>query len=157
MPESKISHAINEENPILYSIVQMSPHSIVIVEVDGTISMVNRKFTEMCKKEHDDIIGKKWDVFFSTGTSLGDNRSEIIENVFNQKKIWTGDVSVMDENGDAMWKRSTVFPVLDAQGNLLRVVYICEDITEAKIKNDELFLTEENIAGFLFPILQVWP
>ncbi|MCK5037771.1 MAG: PAS domain S-box protein, partial [Thermoplasmata archaeon] len=133
----------NSQAEMVSSIIDQSPNALAVIEVGGIISFANRKFSEIYAPTLGNPVGMNWRNFISSTATIRRKYNEIADRVFNQKKVWKGEISDIDVNGNTIWRHSTFFPILDKDGNPLRVIYISEDITERKEAEESLRKSEE--------------
>ncbi len=132
------------------SIVEQSPFSIQVYDVQGKVIKVNKAFEKL------------W------GVTLEDMRGYSIlkDEQLRQKglmpyieKGFSGELASMPPTeydakgtvykGDKRWVRATIYPVKSDQGKLLNVILVHEDITEQKLAENALLESERRVRALL--------
>lgn len=115
----------------------LNSSSIVdITDVDGNITFVNDKCTEICKYSHDELIGKNHRIFNS-----GYHSDEFFKNLWNTIKrgdTWNGEIKNVAKDGTFFWVDTTIVPFLDRKNKPYKYVAIRTEITAKKIAQQKL-------------------
>ncbi len=84
------------------------------------------------------VIGKHWGLFLSMDSTLENKIDNIKEIVLKKKNVWKGELSDTAKDGKILWRQVSVFPIQDKVGNIIRFVYMSDNITEEKNIKDLL-------------------
>ena len=112
----------------LSAAVEQSPVSVVITDPDGSISYVNRKFSESTGYSAEEELGKNPRLLNS-----GYSPREMYGNLWatiRAGREWRGEFRNRKKNGDLFWEAATISPITDASGAISHFVAVKEDITE---------------------------
>lgn len=123
--------------------VEQSPVSVVITDPQGTISYVNRKFTDMTGYSAEESVGKNPRILKS-----GHNSVDLYKNLWstiNQGKVWRGELCNKKKNGEIFWEAATITPMTDPKGAVTHFLAVKEDITERRRAECDLRLTQFSI------------
>jgi len=120
----KILNALNEDS------------IVAITDKNGTITHANKKFCELSKYPLSELIGKNHRILKS-----GFHPPEFYHNMWNtisQGKIWKGSVKNKAKDNSFYWVKTTIFPIMDNNRNIIEYVTIRVDITEQIKKQEQL-------------------
>jgi two-component system, NtrC family, sensor kinase len=110
--------------------VEQSPASVVVTDLSGNISYVNRKFTECTGYSSAEVIGQSPRVLKSGHTSPKEYR-ELWEAI-TQGGEWCGEFKNRRKNGELYWESATIRPIRDKNGTISSFLALKEDITQKK-------------------------
>lgn len=86
---------------------------------------------------------------------------EFIKNTIYSGRIWKGETCRLDKQKNEKWALSVYTPVFDSNGNILKIYYLGQDITEKKQqewnmkeKNDQLEAAQEELKQNLEVLLE---
>lgn len=132
----------NEEQlQVLSNAIEQSPVTVVITDVEGKIEYANPKALETTGYSLDELIGQNPRVLKS-----GEMPSKEYEELWNKIGLghtWHGFFHNKRKNGELYWESSTIAPVFNELGNIVRYVAIKEDVTEKK-KLEEIVKNQNN-------------
>jgi len=114
----------------LSTVVEQSPASIIITDLDGCIEYVNPIFTELTGFTQEEVIGKNANILKS-GTLSKSFYTEMWDTI-SAGKVWRGELHNKKKNGKLYWEDATLSPVFDAEGKIVNYLAVKEDITEKK-------------------------
>ena len=123
--------------------VEHSPASIIITDTTGEIEYVNPKFTELTDYSNDEIYGQNPRLLKS-----GEQSEEFYKNMWetiSQGKIWHGDFHNKKKNGESYWERASISSVKNEKGEIYKYIATKEDITENKLAEEALKISEETL------------
>lgn len=130
---------INEELEKLSLVASKTENVIVIMDGEGNFEWANEGFVNRYGMTLQQYIKEKG------GNLLENSSNPEIGNIFNEIKESGKAVQYIartkiDEN-DYMWSQTTMSPILDNEGNILRLIAIDSDIT--KLKEAEIQIEEQ--------------
>ena len=126
---------------IYREVLDNSSDPIFSFERDGTYLYLNNAFGDYIGRNPEDVIGKRiWDVFPG---AEGDMRFAAVKHVFETGEQKVIEVKV-EHAGTISYFITTVKPIKDDAGDVIRVVCISKDITEQKKSELNLKRNEEN-------------
>ena len=102
----------------------------------GIITHVNNKFLEICGYNRSDLIGKTHKVINS-----GFHPPEFFRQMWQTIQagsVWRGTLKNRRRDGSCYWADTTITPILNAEGKIVKYIGIQFDITTAKQQEEEL-------------------
>lgn len=103
---------------------------IMITDPEGAILYVNDKFVEVSGYGREELLGKNPRILKS-----GFHPELFYKNLWSTIKkgeIWQGEVKNRHKSGRFYWMDTTIFPVVDPTGKLIKFIAIRYDITRRK-------------------------
>ena len=137
-----ISEKKEHENEIkkLSIAIAQSPASMVITDLESTITYVSKAFTQITGYTANEVLGKKASILKSGKTS--DAVYKDLWNTITSGKIWEGELENRRKNGEIYWERFSITPILNENNEISNYLAIKEDIS--KYKNAEQKIKELN-------------
>ena len=129
---------MKEELNVLLLVFEQDLHSIAILDPEGKVEYANTKLLDTYKISQDEVIGKHWGSFLSEDSDLRENIGEIRNTVLEKGKMWKGEISDVDAQGNRIWREARLFPIKNEAAELIHIVYMSEDTTERKKAQDAL-------------------
>lgn len=120
----------------LSAAVEQSPVSIVITNPKGSISYVNRKFSESTGYGLDEVLGKNPRILNSGHSPREMYRA--LWSTIREGREWRGEFRNRRKNGEFFWEAATISPITDANGSISHFLAVKEDITERRALESEL-------------------
>ncbi|MEJ2659811.1 MAG: PAS domain S-box protein, partial [Desulfobacteraceae bacterium] len=114
----------------LSQVVEQSPVSIVITDVEGRIEFVNAKFTQVTGYTVEDVLGQNPSILKS-GETPADEYRRLWETI-TKGGVWQGEFKNRKKSGEIFWEQATIAPVRDAENLITHYVAVKEDVTERK-------------------------
>ncbi len=117
-------------------IIQLSPASVIITDINGKIEYVNQSFTEITGYSEKEILGQVPCIL-----SIDYYDDESYRNLWNILKggdVWIGEFRNKKNTGEPFWELSSITPIIDKDGVLKNFAIISQDITEQKELIEEL-------------------
>ncbi len=114
----------------LTHVVEQSPSSVVITDLEGNIEYVNPRFTEFTGYSSEDVMGRNPRILNS-----GQNPKGLFIRMWDtikQGKEWRGELCNRKKNGELYWELASFSSVKDGRGNMTHYFKVAEDITELK-------------------------
>lgn len=132
--EEKLSAA----SASLISQKQALDSAAIVAETDirGKITYVNDKLIHLSKYSKEELLGQDHRILNS-----GHHSKEFFNTLWStikSGKVWSGQVKNKAKDGGHYWVDTTIYPVKDENGNLIKFVAIRFDITERMQIEEEL-------------------
>lgn len=121
---------------LLSAAVAQSPSSVVITNLQGTITYVNHKFLESTGYSIPEVIGRNPRILKS-GHSPQETYQHLWATILDGKE-WRGEFRNKKKNGEIYWESAAISPVFDQNGAISHFLAIEEDITERRRLESEL-------------------
>ncbi len=114
---------------LLLKAVEQNSATIVITDPTGTIIYVNKKFIEITGYSRDEALGQNPRILKGQDglTDYAEMWSTLIAG-----KQWRGDFHNKRKNGDFVWERAVISPILDQNGEITHYLAVKDDISEQK-------------------------
>lgn len=141
--EQKIIEEINEKNVLIemlskseqelkefFVIIEHSPISVVITDVNGNIKYANKTVLELTGYAMEELIGKNPRVLKS-----GFHTKEFYEKMWKEIKSgneWRGEIKNVKKDKSTYWERAIIIPIKNDAGEIYSFLALKEDITESK-------------------------
>jgi len=136
---SKKRNATSEDLDIL---IDNHPDPMVLSNTDGIILAINTKLAKVLGKPKNEIIGTSG--FSLIGKSVIAPRKKAIEKVVKTKKAVT-----IEDKDMGRWWRTTICPVLDEDGNVVKLATYVQDITYHKKHEEKSLEDQQKYYSFL--------
>jgi methyl-accepting chemotaxis protein len=122
----------------LLAIYQALDRVQAIIEFDlhGTVVSANENFLRIFGYELDEVIGKHHRIFCEPSYSESDEYDEFWKKL-GRGEFHAAEFKRLGKGGRAIWLRASYNPVLDKQGEPIRVVKFATDVTAAKLQQAE--------------------
>jgi PAS domain S-box-containing protein len=108
--------------------VEQSPVSVVITDLEGVITYVNRKFTETSGYEPLEVLGKNSNILKSGHSSPADYHQ--LWETIKAGGEWRGLFHNRKKSGKLFWESAVIRPIEDNKGAISHFLGLKEDITE---------------------------
>jgi len=120
----------------LAAMVEQSPATIMITDIDAHIQYVNKKFEDLSGWSRSEVIGET-PAFLQSGRTNRETyyalRQQLLEG-----KSWTGVFLNRKKDGSEYWVETTILPLLAPDGSVQNFVATGEDITEKRHARDQV-------------------
>ncbi|MFZ4546872.1 MAG: response regulator [Bacteroidales bacterium] len=126
----------------LSHIVEQSPSSIMLTNIDGIIEYVNPALCTHSGYSSDELLGKN-PRFLRAGSYTQEESKLFMEAILSGKK-WDGEFHSRKKTGEFYWERASISPIKNHEGKITHFLSIKEDVTTQK--------HSENIQKVLFNI-----
>jgi len=131
------AHWVTEEKlRQLSRVVEQSPVCVVITDLDGCITYVNPKFSELTGYSVDEVLGRNSKILKS-GVTPQESYELLWKSVLSGKE-WRGEFCNRKKNGELYWEMAYIAPVVNASGEATHYVAVKEDITARKKAEEQL-------------------
>jgi PAS domain S-box-containing protein len=119
----------------LKTVIEQSPISIVITDVDGNLEYVNPGFCKSTGYTYEEAIGHNPNIL-KTGYTTQDEYEKLWDEITHDK-IWKGTFKNKRKNGETYWEIATIVPIDDGYGNVTNYLGIKQEITnEVHLKRE---------------------
>ncbi|MDF1549498.1 MAG: PAS domain S-box protein [Bacteroidales bacterium] len=138
-----ISERMKAENEIrkLSEVIEQSPTSIVITDLNGQINYVNSTFCRVTGYAPEEVIGKNPKILKSGMTS--DSVYEDLWAAIYRGEVWRGEFINRKKNGETYWERAIIAPIKNHLNQVTNYVAIKENITAQKLAEQELIDSQQ--------------
>ena len=126
---------------ILKTILEQSPVSIMITDIQGNIEYINPKFVEITGYAPNDVIGKNPRIL-KTGCTSSEEYKKLWDTILSGN-VWKGEFINKRKNGELYYESAVISPIKDLNGVINNFIAIKEDITKLKETNNELRISEK--------------
>jgi PAS domain S-box-containing protein len=120
----------------LSQLVEQSPESMVITDLQGQIEYVNDSFVRVSGYTHEDLMGKNPRMLQSGRTPPETYRA--MWTALRQGLPWSGEFCNRRKDGSEYIEFAIISPIREADGSISHYVAIKEDVTEKKRMGREL-------------------
>ena len=126
--------ALSEAKESAYFLEQyqeIADNSSIVSKTDtkGIITYVNSRFCEISGYSESELLGKNHNIIRHP-----DNPASMYKDMWDtikkERKIWSGVVRNMAKDGSSYYVKSTIKPIIDADGNIIEYIALRDDITD---------------------------
>lgn len=140
-------HLAEKELHKLSAVVQQSPNSIIITDLEGKMEYINPSACRISGYSYEELIGKSPSIFKSGETPKEDYTS-LWANIKSGKE-WKGVFSNKKKNGEYFYESAAILPIKDTEGVITHYLAIKEDISN-RLKAEEALKESEERYRKLF-------
>lgn len=125
-----ISKQYRDEHEIrkLQQVLEKSPVSIIITDVDGNMEYVNPWFCHLTGYPQEEAIGQNPKILQSGYTSQ--NEYKMMWNTISKGEVWSGIFKNLKKNGEAYWESAIIAPIRNERGKIVNYIGIKQEFTE---------------------------
>lgn len=105
-------------------------------DIHGVITYVNSKFIEISGYSKEELIGKHHNILRNPDIDASFFK-ELWETI-KSKQVWNGAITNVHKNGSRYTVEASIFPILDAKGDIVEYIAIRHNITKLQELNDEI-------------------
>lgn len=116
--------------------VEQSPVCVVITDLDGSITYVNPRFSELTGYSYEEAIGQNPRILKTDQTPP--ETFEMLWKTITQGGTWSGELCNKKKNGEFYWEMAYISPVLNSEGEMTHFVAVKENITSRKQTEEQL-------------------
>ncbi len=127
---------LNEELLKLSRVVEESPSTVMITDLQGTIEYVNPKFEEVTGYSGKEVVGQNPRIVKS-----GHQPPEFYEGLWKTilaGGVWHGEFLNKKKNGELFWENASISSIRNDSGEITHFVAAMEDITERKRGEEQM-------------------
>ena len=121
--------------------IKQSPVTVVITDIKGDIEYVNPKFVEVTGYRPEEVIGSNPRVLKS-GEKTSEEYKDLWDTILKGND-WIGEFHNKKKNGELYWEKASISPVKNSEGKITHFLAVKEDVTEKKLKEEELIKAKE--------------
>ncbi|NIM14468.1 MAG: response regulator [Candidatus Aminicenantes bacterium] len=130
----------NKELEKLSIVASETDNAVVIMDARGNIEWLNEGFTRLYGYTLEQLIKEKGDNIVKGSTNP--NIREIIAKIPIERKPVTYECIFTSRGGKKIWAQTTLTPIFDGQGHLIKMIAIDSDIS--KIKESEMQIKNQH-------------
>jgi PAS domain S-box-containing protein len=135
-PDISAKKDVENQLKMLSDALTQSPNIVIMTDLQGRITYINDKFTEVTGYSMDEAYQKKPNIL-----SSGSHSKTFFKHLWKTiiaGEDWRGEIYNKRKDGTFYWEAAHVFPVQDIEGNTTHYIKESEDITERKKKDEQL-------------------
>lgn len=137
----------NETNSQLLQVIEKSPVSIVITDIEGKIQYVNQKFIDITGYTLEEALGNNPRILKSDKTSSDEYKT--LWETITAGSSWQGEFQNKRKDGTYYWESAKITPLFDADGKITSFLALKEDITERKKAEENFHQSQELLSLFM--------
>lgn len=126
-------------------ILNKTNNAITIANINGRIEWVNEGFVELTQYTINDVLGTSAEMLRKENTSGLSKDSKYFKKVIQQKKPVHYEARNIKKDGTPYWVYTTLSPIVNDSGDVIKVVSIDSDITKIKEAEQQL-IKAKNLA-----------
>jgi len=123
------------------TILEQSPVSIIITDIQGNIEYINPKFVEITGYSPNEVIGKNPRIW-KTSNKSSEEYKRLWDTILSGN-VWKGEFINRRKNGEFYYESAVISPIKDLNGVINNFIAIKEDITKLKEIDNELRKSEK--------------
>lgn len=127
---------VKEELKIRSTALEYAANGFMITDKEAVVEYVNPAFTEITGYTIDEIKGQKPTILKCDGNPTWLYK-QLWETIL-AGKIWRGELQNKKKNGDIFYQSTSIAPVRDDYGKIIKFVSVIQDITEQKTVEQKL-------------------
>ena len=116
--------------------VEQSPVSIMITDLEGRLTFVNPKFSQITGYASEEVLGET-PRFLKSGITTATEYNTLWQTI-SSGGIWYGELCNKRKNGERYWESASISPILDEGGKISSYLAVKEDITKRKQAEEAL-------------------
>ncbi len=132
---------INFQIEDFQTLIEQSPISIILMDINWNIIYVNPKFVELTGYAEEEVIGKN--PKFQSAGELSPEESKIIIETVLSGKVWKGEFLNRKKNGELYNEFAVISPIFNNEGIITKIISLKEDITELRQTEKEFHDAEK--------------
>ncbi|MBA2937693.1 PAS domain S-box protein [Paenibacillus sp. CGMCC 1.16610] len=137
---------MNLKEYLIDSFMNLTSDGIVIVDINGTVLEVNKKFEDLHGWTREEVIGQ---ILPMTPDDYKDDALRLYQSLINGEQVKDFEAIKLRKDGTTFIASVTVSPLKDTDGNVVGFVGLERDISEKKRVEEELFESEKQYRRLL--------
>ena len=121
---------------IFIQIIEQSPNSIIITNLDGNIEYVNQMFTKITGYSQEEVINQNPRIL-NAGIQPKEYYAEMWKTITNGK-TWHGEFHNKKKNGELYQERVKITPIKNGNEEITYYIAIKEDVSKLKVSEERL-------------------
>ncbi|OFY98852.1 MAG: hypothetical protein A2491_15500 [Bacteroidetes bacterium RIFOXYC12_FULL_35_7] len=134
---------INIELEKLSIVARETSNAVIIMDGEGRFEWVNAGFERLFGITLEQLIQQKGDNFIDTSNSS--DAKDLFLSCIENKITVSYDTFTFDAAGNKIWTQTTLTPIADASGKVIKLVAIDSNITQIKLAEEEIKQQNEEI------------
>ena len=114
----------------LSQVVEQSPNSIFITDLDANIEYANKAFYYTTGYNSDEVLGHKPSILKSG--EMDDSIYKTLWETITSGETWNGELINKKKNGEFIWENVSITPIKDNEGRIINYLAIKKDISQRK-------------------------
>jgi PAS domain S-box-containing protein len=110
--------------------IECSPSTLVMTDIEGNITYVNPKFSEVTGYHYEEILGKNPRILKSG--KIPTKQYKKMWETISKGNIWRGEFLNRTKNGDFYWEIASIAPVIEQCGKIVSYIKVAEVVTDLK-------------------------
>ncbi|MCK5519666.1 MAG: PAS domain S-box protein [Candidatus Marinimicrobia bacterium] len=122
-------------------LVDQSPFSIVMTDLEGNIEYVNPHFENITGYGFNEALGQNTRILKSDNTD-----PELYKNLWDTittGRSWKGEFQNKNKTGGFFWESATITPLINQRGQIFQYLAIKENITDKKLLENQLHQSQK--------------
>jgi len=133
----------NEELERLSLVASKTENTVIIMDGNANFEWANDAFEKKYKMNLDSFREEH-------GNNLRENSSHpnisaILNQVYITRKPYTYNSKYIDKSGKELWNQTNIFPIIDAEDEVINLILIDSDITDLKVAEEQIKKQSEEI------------
>lgn len=143
--ERKNQEKLFEDNEKIMAMNKLIDHYVITstFDLDGVITDVSEAFSNICEYSKEELLGQSYSIL--THPDMSPKIYEEIWKTIQADQTWTGEIKNKTKHGGFYWAHSSIAPLYDKAGKKIGYTSIREDITHAKIIEENFGELESRI------------
>jgi len=122
------------QQALLYKAIEHSADMVCITDAKGLVEYVNSSYLEVTGYTYSEIIGNSYDMMLSN--EHADEFYNQISKSIRTENSWRGNMKIRKKNGEPIEVYSSISPVKNSKGDIVKLVTVQRDITdEIRLQN----------------------
>jgi PAS domain S-box-containing protein len=131
---------------VVDSLMNLTSDAIVIVDINGTVLDVNKKFEELHGWTREEVIGK---ILPMVPEHEKADAFRLYQSLINGEQIKNFEAIKLRKDGSAFYANVSVSPVQNAEGLVIGFISVSRDISDKKQAEEELLAREKQFRKLL--------
>ncbi|RUA25202.1 MAG: hypothetical protein DSY76_06845 [Bacteroidetes bacterium] len=116
---------------VLLAAIEQSSSSFTITDINGNITYVNKRFTELTGYSREEVMGQN-PRFLKSGKLSNEVYSDMWDKLKNNK-TWKGEICNKRKDGGLYWEYASMSAIRNSKGEITNLLKVAEDITQRRI------------------------